>query len=1300
VGLRGEEKMLKNENPDWFDCLSYAAIILDPNDSIISINPAFTRLTGFETGDTAGQKPPFPFWPEDARSRYYEDWRHTQYSQMEWVLQKKNGEHLWVKTEVSPLSGVYSKGWHLVTLIDINAYKTLEEKLHLAEEKFSNLFNAVPIPLSISTYPEMRYLDVNESFIKSSGFSKEEIIGQPVAPINSLKADRNMERDKKEEQDIIGKGVEIQLKTKSGELHTSVLSTEKVKFADQDFVIAASIDITERKKMEEALKSSEHRYLGTLEGMQEGCQIIGFDWRLLFMNSAAARQGRKKKEELVGRILMEAFPEIEKSDQFAALRDCMENRRSQRINHKYDYGKGEFCWLDMYVHPVDEGIFVLTVDVTERKLAEDEVERLRSQQQYILDNIPDMAWVKDTESRFIATNKALGASTGVPSEEMLGKKDSNYYPLELADKYRTDDLQVMETGSGKTIEEMFSGKDKTEWIETVKTPIFDKYGKVMGTVGIARDITKRKNIEENLKQTNRVLRAIRDVNKVITREKDPQKILKQVCDSLVKSRGYDIGWAFLIDDKKEFITAVESGVGNSFAPILKTLKEGRWPNCVRQAISGNKVIMLSEGTTICSDCPINSGFKTESNIVVVPISHNNRVWGSFSLVALENIAVNDEELDLLNELANDLGMALESLQTEEKKIAAELKLKESDERLRKISEIAQDVIYRVISGPTVIIDYISPAVEKILGYKPEEIINRPNWLLDITHPDDWPVVNTFLNSFGEQAVKSIMVRWKHKNGHYIWIEDSVSRTFDEKGTLTTIIGIGRDITERLASEKALKESETFNASLLRDAPNPILVTNADTSIRYVNPALVKLSGYSAESLIGKKAPYPWWVLEDSKIYMEEGTGLDQDIHQLELPFQNKEGEQFWVSLSAKSLRDENGVTKYRIANWVDISKSKQAEKALLASEAKLQKVFACIADGIMILNMEGEIIECNDNVLLLGGYSSKDDLMGKDITQVLADEDKYRAMANLQQTIATGTASNIQYMAARKDGTNIPVEVSSSIARDPSGLPLFIVLSITDITERKQMEKRIIDLYVNEKKQREELQSEARARGMFIDVLAHELRTPLTPILASASLLNEILAAQPDTIQKRLCSNVSHGASTLASRLEELLELASYSRGTFKLRSQSVDLNKFLDAILTRFKAAVLEKNQTLELELPDSLPQAIIDPYRLEQVLINLLSNASKFSPEKSTISFKAACSGKELAISVRDQGIGITQEEQSRLFQPYHRVEQDRLKFPGLGLGLAIAKQIVEAHGGTIWVESALSKGSVFTVRIPIKG
>jgi signal transduction histidine kinase len=252
--------------------------------------------------------------------------------------------------------------------------------------------------------------------------------------------------------------------------------------------------------------------------------------------------------------------------------------------------------------------------------------------------------------------------------------------------------------------------------------------------------------------------------------------------------------------------------------------------------------------------------------------------------------------------------------------------------------------------------------------------------------------------------------------------------------------------------------------------------------------------------------------------------------------------------------------------------------------------------------------------------------------------------------------------------------------------------------ERRQAAQKLQDSYQKEKLQREELQEEAKARGLFIDILAHELRTPLTPILASSGMLRDLLEGQ-EGILRKLTANLYNSADNMAHRLEELLDLARYARGTFKLNLQSIKIGNYLNDVIERSLPIIEQNKQILNLEITSDLPAVQIDSSRMEQVILNLLSNACKFSPEKSEIGFKARIESGYLQIDVQDQGIGIAAEDQEMLFQPYHRVVQDRQKYPGIGLGLAVAKQIVEAHRGKIWLTSQRGAGSTFSLCIPLE-
>ena len=314
-------------------------------------------------------------------------------------------------------------------------------------------------------------------------------------------------------------------------------------------------------------------------------------------------------------------------------------------------------------------------------------------------------------------------------------------------------------------------------------------------------------------------------------------------------------------------------------------------------------------------------------------------------------------------------------------------------------------------------------------------------------------------------------------------------------------------------------------------------------------------------------------------------------------------------------------------------------------------------------------------------------------------EDRDRAKENIKRRLRGEKFGANEYTALRKDGSTFPVLLHSApIVRE--GKPVGLRGIIIDITERKRVEKEMRELYEEEKRYREELEEEQRARAIFINILAHELRTPLTPLVTSAGLLKDLLSSEQESHEYRSVDLVVNGAQTLASRIDELLSLAQLTTRPLTIKLEPLDMKALLENTVRQYQKLVEEKKQSIILDLPRTLPAIEADRSRLEQVLTNLLSNASKFSPEESTITVRARAERSELIVEVEDRGSGLSEEEQERIFKPYHRVEQDRQRFPGLSLGLAISKQIVEAHGGRIWVESQLGSGSKFSFSLPRKG
>jgi signal transduction histidine kinase len=228
------------------------------------------------------------------------------------------------------------------------------------------------------------------------------------------------------------------------------------------------------------------------------------------------------------------------------------------------------------------------------------------------------------------------------------------------------------------------------------------------------------------------------------------------------------------------------------------------------------------------------------------------------------------------------------------------------------------------------------------------------------------------------------------------------------------------------------------------------------------------------------------------------------------------------------------------------------------------------------------------------------------------------------------------------------------------------------------------------------LESEIQKRTGFVRALVHELKTPLTAVLASSELMTAGLRQEP---WLSLARNINKGATNLNRRIDELLDLARGETGLLNLKLQMVNPRQFLHQIAGEMNPLATKQRKTLRLEVPSSLPVIQADEERLRQVIVSLLNNALRFTPRDGEIQLKCEEISGSLVFTVTDQGPGIAEAVQKRLFEPYQRWEDDAEIFSGLRLGLALSKIMVELHGGEIWVKSCQGSGSAFGFSLPVR-
>jgi PAS domain S-box-containing protein len=496
------------------------------------------------------------------------------------------------------------------------------------------------------------------------------------------------------------------------------------------------------------------------------------------------------------------------------------------------------------------------------------------------------------------------------------------------------------------------------------------------------------------------------------------------------------------------------------------------------------------------------------------------------------------------------------------------------------------------------------------------------------------------------------------------------------------------------AQKDLEDSRERYFSLYDLAPVGYLTLNVQGLIMEANLTASTLLGAERSSLV-RQLLSGFILKEDQDSYYLHRRELieSRQPQTCELRMKKKDGNPFWARLEATAGQENNTSPICRVM-IIDITKRKQTEELLRESEEIFSQFMAHSPVLVYIKDEKLRFLKMSSSFEGMFGQPINE-LLGKDLFELIPPELAVSVNADDMSVLQKKVVVNAEEILNHK----IYSTVKFPIQRE-AGKPDYLGGISVDITERKKLEEEVNGLYQKEKHLRQHLEEEAKTRIQFIDVLAHELKGPLTPILASSGMLGELLTNSSDPNLKKLADNIYSGANILINRLEELLEVARFARGAVNLNLQPTVLSLFIEQVVSRYTPSITQRKQQIACDLPQDLPAVSLDRSRVEQVIINLLSNASKYSPERSCIRLSAAKQDHKVSISVKDEGVGISPEEQVRLFHPYQRVGKDQHNVQGLGLGLTVVKYIVEAHGGRVRVTSKPGKGSTFSFTIPITG
>ncbi len=621
-----------------------------------------------------------------------------------------------------------------------------------------------------------------------------------------------------------------------------------------------------------------------------------------------------------------------------------------------------------------------------------------------------------------------------------------------------------------------------------------------------------------------------------------------------------------------------------------------------------------------------------------------------------------------NSLVRSIFYAIERNKMNRTIDALMLTLQKNESQLKKIIEKNADSI--IIVDKRNIVRFVNPIAEQFFNRNKEDFVGKQFGYP--TGPDTKEI--TVIHKPSKIAiaeVNSVEIEWE-----------------GERVDLLTI----RDVSEHRMYELKLQESEKRYRDLFENSPYPFLILSKQGVVVDCNSSLEQLFSFSKDEIVNKG-------YRDTPLVNPENLDLFNKLHSeilegnfpnpVELRYLKENRFLLWVRLNFSSINIGNQDLIYVLIE--DITAIKQSEQELRRLEQTLHDMNVLIEDApvaIFLIHETGKIIRANQKALKLFQYQLGEilnlmifDLITSDFSDVITKhytEDIYNSSDPVKVEITN----------KRKDGRKIDLEITSTIIAIADNL--IIQSFFSDITERKNSER-------ERQKLLDQLISSLEFKSKFLAMMSHELRTPLNAIIGFTSLILDKSYGPLNNDQIDFLTDVSSEANHLKSLIDTILDLSFIDMGKFKLNIETFKLLPILEEIGSIVNHLFIKKGIKLNLINIEENTRIKADPLRFKQILYNLIDNAIKFT-EQGQISLKCGVKDRLWEFQIQDTGIGIAENDYDIVFKEFGRIENDKSKpVPGSGIGLALTKRLIELHGGEIWFESEVGKGTTFFFSIP---
>ncbi len=662
---------------------------------------------------------------------------------------------------------------------------------------------------------------------------------------------------------------------------------------------------------------------------------------------------------------------------------------------------------------------------------------------------------------------------------------------------------------------------------------------------------------------------------------------------------------------------------------------------------------------------------------------------------------NNGELIKLQQRVAELEVVNEQLiqKINEQKLSEE-GMKETENHLNNIIEGSLDGI--IVSDSMGYVTRVNNSFLKLIGYNEEELIGKHisevtpyeegtynSTTGEMIEIDEGFIVDAAEIAGNELFEKGKISNWESyflcKDRKIVPVESNIAYLYNEKREVIGSIGISRDITGRKKAEKEIKESKDYLEIIYKTSADGIIVTDNKGRITMINKAVEKMLGYSKDELIGNSSVK---LAPNGRRY-EEGKAIVEKLFEDGILVEEaqtwlkKDGGLIYVEINSALLKDREDNITGVVTSVRNVTERRRAERDIKEARDFFENIISTSADGIVITNPQGTIIRVNETVGRMTGYT-REELIGMHVSQLGIYDDKFHRWLRgemVDNICKNGRVKEFEATWKSKDGEPIAIEVNAALLKDKEGGVIGGVIGVRDIRDRKKIQ-------------------EIKVKDEFISNISHEFRTPLT---LSIGPLEGLLRGEQDNIGKGAKDQIGLALRNNRRLLKLVNQLLEFTRLESKSEDVSYyrkDINGFLSVIVDTFTFLAEKKDIKFTFIPGEDIEPVYIDPGKMERVLLNLIGNAFKYTPRGGNITIdvkkdKGGLEANFIQISVKDTGIGIKEEYLPQIFKRFQQADiSSSRRHEGTGIGLSLAKELIELQGGKIKAESKYGEGSTFTI------